>query len=355
MLMAMKEENVRHRSVINSQLAELQTKLLVKEKQTQELTATLVAQTKELSNATAEITNLRRTLAENTTQRSVDKWRNFRSDPTKTLVIGSSIIRDISPSQLQDTDVMSISGGHINEVAAEISKTPADKYNHVVLVVGGNDCDPRELTTQVSPSNIVEEYKDLVKICKTKTQSVSVSSICPRTTTVHARNQIDSVNAGLQVMCGEENVNFVDNTQCFYLKDNSVNDAYLLADGVHLNYKGTNKLAQNLCLKLKDGQTSVCVTRKRNLGPKRPFYLRSGETYENDNFEYSHQFWKRAHQKANSSEKYETYSRSSDDAGVRNVRCYFCYETNHTKRTCRHEKPVVCNTCGAEGHKSKHH
>ena len=60
-----------------------------------------------------------------------------------------------------------------------------------------------------------------------------------------------NVNAGIQVLCGDENVDYVDNNLSFYLKDESINDAYLLDDGIHLTYKGTNRLAQNLNLKLK--------------------------------------------------------------------------------------------------------
>ena len=65
--------------------------------------------------------------------------------------------------------------------------------------------------------------------------------------------QIDSVNAGLQVICTEENVRFVDNTPIFYLQDNSINDAYYLDDGIHITYKAANKLEQNLQLKTREG------------------------------------------------------------------------------------------------------
>ena len=76
--------------------------------------------------------------------------------------------------------------------------------------------------------------------------------------------RIDSVNAGLQVLSGQENATFVDNTTSFHLKDNSINDAYYLVDRTHLTYKGTNKLAQNLNLNIKNGVKSVCDKRKKH-------------------------------------------------------------------------------------------
>ena len=37
------------------------------------------------------------------------------------------------------------------------------------------------------------------------------------------------------------------------------------------------------------------------------------------------------------------------------VRCYKCYESNHTSGQCRHDNALVCRVCGDKGHKAKHH
>lgn len=40
---------------------------------------------------------------------------------------------------------------------------------------------------------------------------------------------------------------------------------------------------------------------------------------------------------------------------LRNDSCYFCGESGHVTRSCKHGKRIVCSTCGLKGHKTKHH
>ncbi len=109
------------------------------------------------------------------------------------------------------------------------------------------------MSTQETPSDIVDRYKSLVTLCKLKASTVTVSSVCPRISSIcseipnaEVAARIDAVNAGLQVMCGEENVTSVDNAPSFHLKDDSINEAYYLDDGIHLTYKATDKL-ERIC------------------------------------------------------------------------------------------------------------
>lgn len=70
---------------------------------------------------------------------------------------------------------------------------------------------------------------------------------------------IETVNVGLRVLSGEENVTYVDNIPTLHLADGTVNDGYLLRGGVHLTRIATNKLARNLSLKSKDCSKGVCA------------------------------------------------------------------------------------------------
>ena len=156
-------------------------------------------------------------------------------------------------------------------------------------------------------------------------------------------------------MCGEEDVTFVDNTPSFHLKDDSINDA-CLEDGTHLTFKATNKLTWNLQLNMKDGINNVCETRQ----PKRldtakktePPHKTWNSNIEETNEDFSHPFWTCSHNKVLSSQTQKTlkksvtslenYHKESRDRNYRNysnryeTRCYFCYEANQTKKTCRH-------------------
>ena len=370
MILKIRQENVDLRYEIRKDLGEIQQKLTQKDQHISDLTRSLACKSDELSDATKEIVSLRGAIAELNSQLSVNAWKNFRSQSKEkpTLVVGSSIIRDIAESNIENTDLICISGGRVRDAIDAVSKTPSDKYDRAVLCIGGNDCDPRDLSTKEEPSVIVDRYEELIKLCKQKANSVTVSSVCPRISDnrdVMAR--IDSVNAGLQVLNGQENATFVDNTTSFHLKNNSINDAYYLVDGTHLTYKGTNKLAQNLNLNIKNGVKSVCDKRKkheRKPYPEPPTRSDWSTTRHTANYDVPTRTIRAPNaNKGHSRQQFKNQTTSQDtnyrEGGYNRystgTRCYYCYEQNHTKKACRHEKPIVCNTCGTEGHKSKHH
>ena len=126
-------------------------------------------------------------------------------------------------------------GGRINDVKNAVTdKATEAAYDRVVLVAGGNDCAPRDTSTDVLPSSIVDDYRSLVRVSKSKAKSVTVSSVCPRDISSDVKKCIESVNAGLQVMCTEEDATFIDNNPSFHLADGNVNDGYYLNDRIHL-------------------------------------------------------------------------------------------------------------------------
>ena len=378
MMLKMQQDNAQLKSFICTSLAEMKDQQTKSDQKLIVLSTALNTKSDALDGALKEIGTLRGAISELTNKLSAQQWNCFLSEPIRkpTLVAGSSIIRDFSESKLENTDVVSISGGCISDVSDAVSKQPSDKYGRIVLVAGGNVCDPRDPSCRKMPSVIVDKYKELVNICKEKASSVTVSSICPRGSNVEVKSQIDSVNAGLQVICADEDekVSFVDNSSCFYLKNDSVNEAYFLDDGIHLNYKGTNKLAQNLQLKTKVGETSVCEPKRRfrhsgikPVSKQKPSNHESTVTsQEDDGTDFSHFFWSHSREKVKPSNKRDSWRKSRSpkrshdfnrqiDAPNSSTSCYNCFERNHTSRSCRHEHPIICNSCGQEGHKSKHH
>ena len=100
--------------------------------------------------------------------------------------------------------------------------------------------------------DILETNDSLIEIAKTKAENITVSSICPRNTAVKTQTSIDALNAGLQDLCATKGCDYVDQRGSFTLGDGSINDGYILPDGVHLNRSGANRLAKNLKLKVKD-------------------------------------------------------------------------------------------------------
>ena len=178
----MRHMNAKLNCELESNIAKMQSIHLQRDQQIQELSSTLSSQNTQLSNAIKEIGSLRCTIAELNSKLEAQTWQGFRSKPKDkpTLVVGSSIMRDISEARLKDTELVCIPGGLISDVTAELSKRQSDKYGRIVLVAGGNDCNPRDSANRREPRAIVDQYKSLVNLCKTKSQSVTVSSICPR-------------------------------------------------------------------------------------------------------------------------------------------------------------------------------
>ena len=188
---------------------------------------------------------LRRDVATLNEQVKTLTWKTFRpTGQLSSLLIRSSLIKQVSRDNLKDTDVVCLPGERIKDIRDHLEALPSG-YESITLLVGGNDCD---ITPPPSAAAIVATNGGLLDMAIIKARNVTVSSICPRMTTTETQQTIDAVNAGLLSMCDERAVKFVDN----------VNDGYLQPDGVHITRKATDKIARNLCLQVKDRARGVC-------------------------------------------------------------------------------------------------
>ena len=405
LLANIQQENVDLKNHITTKLVDMKNTIEKRDGHMVKFAEALTAKTNEHVTAMKEIADLRSKVTELNAKLDEQSWKRFRPHSKgKSLLVGSSIIRDVSESRLDKTDVTCVPGGLISDVTNAVSKRPSDTYERIILVTGGNDCARKEAATQPTASSIVEQYRTLVQLSKQKSRNVTVSSVCPRISSAEVKAQIDSVNAGLQVMCDVEGATYVDNTPFFHLAEGSVNDAYYLDDGVHLTYKATNTLAKNLKLMTKDGLNGVCETRRHHetrTKPRKPapkpsddvhssnlditddqvdtshaFSTHATRKYQNTE-DFTSPFWSRAHKKASglrgrrmNDEKHRqksarenqrhSYHNKDDSYNYsetlnNETRCYNCYESNHVVRNCNHDKPVTCFQCKQSGHKAKHH
>lgn len=223
----------------------------------------------------------------------------------------------------------------------------------LTIVTGGNDCDSK---TPADAVKIVSEYKELIQSALSKASSITVSSVCPRLTSTQTQETIEAVNAGLVAVCNEhEAVTFTDNTPSFKLCDGSINDGYLLQDGVHVTRGAKNKIARNLKLCVLDDNRGVCKSKAPNSNKHKLI----GSNYRNM-------------EKQQTAEKIGTYrnslSRNSkmreliSPEGPNNTRRVHGNQVNHhsrnswigrghrgTSRT-QSQQSVCCDYCGEEGH-----
>lgn len=187
------------------------------------------------------------------------------------LIVGSSVLRDVDNEKLANAYVHSISGGKIEDVVKYLTDIPTGKYNNVTLLVAGNDCDEDS-----SIVDIVQKYTDLIDLTKSKFGETIVASVLPRhdpnTTTIAER--IDSLNAELQVICTEKGCKYTNNNCAFKMQDGKINDGFYLTERlsgklVHLNDRGTTKLCELLSIKPKTNK--VTKDRQRNMPPQRRY------------------------------------------------------------------------------------
>ena len=274
----------------------------------------------------------------------------------KKILVGSSIIRDIDPVKV-NVDLRSISGAKVKDVLDNV-KGQQDHVDEIMLVVGGNDCNEASRDAG-DVQDILETYAALITAAKEKSEAITVSSICLRLTSPKTQESIEALNAGLQERAANNGCKFVDNRATFILHDGTINDGYLLSDGVHLNRQGTNRLAKNICLVSKDNTNDITKTSRKPPSQQ----ARRNPQQSPGNQQRGHKP-AAPHHPAAGAATYRPPPRSGDrrsrwSAPPPNGRrtdgyaCYFCGETNHNRDTCRWGSPVTCFCCQQKGHKEK--
>ena len=167
------------------------------------------------------------------------------------MLIGSSIVRDVREEKLVDTEVICKRGGYISEAKTAVKQlTPG----YESLIIGGNDC---EAKPPKPAEAIVKSYRELIDAAQEICQGLH--SICPWLSSDEVQ---DSLNAGLVASCSEKDgVDFVHMTSSFRLADGSINDNYILPDGVHITRSAMNKMAAKLDFQIKAKKQGVCDTK----------------------------------------------------------------------------------------------
>ena len=242
-------------------------------------------------------------------------------------------------------------------------------------------------------ASILTEFRALIDAAIPKARNVTVSSICPRLKPVGVSEKIKAVNADLQTLCAAKGVNFVDNEPSFSLCDGTINDGYLMRDGVHLTRAAVNKVACNLKLHAKDPTAGVCKDttmpsrRQQRAQPERlldrdnddswtlvrrkPAYTHAPVTTRNTT-----DTAKRPHERVAKQQMATATSRRTTPATTRRSspatftttrqathanerrtpapkKCLFCGEGGHLRANCRHGHEVRCRRCNGFGHKAK--
>ena len=174
------------------------------------------------------------------------------ANQTKTsLLIGSSIIRDIDADKLRDADVVCLPGDNIGNVHTFLRQSERS-FKDVTILVGGNDCAAR--TDPEPVAELLQQYKTMAAEANRLADYVRVATVIPRIPRSDDdpdfSERIDAFNAGLVSMCQDnDDYMLINNNDYFELSDGDINDGYILQDSTHLTKNGTNKLAKSLQLR----------------------------------------------------------------------------------------------------------
>ena len=204
------------------------------------------------------------------TKLSKRSWELYTAKPT--LLIGDSLIRNFDENKLENSIVRSMSGVMSGATIGDVHDEPStdDKlYTKIFVCAGTNDCSKSEMDTEV----VNENFSTLLQVAQAKVAApndVVVSSIPPRTDSTRAQQRVEELNFIIQETSITFGAKFISNDTSFRLADGLPNDGYLSADGLHLNYRGTNRLSTNLGLTSAGQEVQSAKTRTtRNQGDRR--------------------------------------------------------------------------------------
>ena len=166
------------------------------------------------------------------------------AEPEGELLIGDSLIRDVSPSD-ENLKVECIRGATLRMINKHLKaiNPRRTRYNKVYIVAGTNDASTKRATDK-----IVSDCKLVIEAAKRIFPVVVVSSIPPRADKKVDDAKIDAINQLFVQLAENENVRFVNNDNNFKFRDNSIDLGLLLPDQLHLSTSGVKKLLSNLTL-----------------------------------------------------------------------------------------------------------
>ncbi|CAH1796206.1 unnamed protein product [Owenia fusiformis] len=318
---------------------------------------------KQLARITADKEELHRENA--ALRKQLSNASTMPNNTLPSLLIGSSIVRDVDSTKLVNTEVKCLRGGTISDVHKTLSSGDTN-YNTIYLQVGSNDC------ARGNDVNLIcEDYKLLLAGAKQRSKDIIVSSVTPRMDDSDAQSKIEQLNGFLLCHCSDEKVTFIDNDKIFKLQDGSINDGFLAADHLHLSDSGTNRLLKNLNISTK--ASDITLPKNKRAPPKRTTQRPQQSTqktppspYDSDANntpqhppQHTTRPWNNRRPTSNGyintskAKQHNAYKPTTHNNNAINntIKCKKCGEPGHLVTTCWHPATVRCHLCKELGHK----
>ena len=168
-----------------------------------------------------------------------EKKRQHQNKKKRTVtILGDSIVKGIEGYKMREAlnnttnvYVKSFSGANIDDMKSYIK--PSTRRNPHAIII---HCGTNELRNDNTAEEIADNIVNLALSVKTETTEVIISGITPRKDKLNAKGM--KVNEYLYKKLSERNMGFINN-------DNIDANIHLNKSGLHLNYIGTKRLADN--------------------------------------------------------------------------------------------------------------
>lgn len=194
-------------------------------------------------------------------------------EPTKTLLIGTSLLRNVNPDKLVNCDLITKGGAKIDDLTQIIASMPLSReYKEVTLVAGSIDIESG------SKDDVLSAFKAFAVCAADKTKKIRISSVLPRGDKNY-KTEIDAINEELKHMCNTDDHEFIDNDPTFHLMNGHINKALLNDDGLHLSQAGVESLLKTLGMITKGSPYST-----KKYGKKQNRILFKGHEHPLSNF-----------------------------------------------------------------------
>ena len=166
-------------------------------------------------------------------------------------IIGDSIVKFLKTTN--QADVISFPGITIDRLywKIKLGKVNLEQYKIIVIHVGTNDVKGNHLNV------IVQKYLRLLEIVRYKNHSagIGLSSVLPKPCETQVVNEkIILLNRDLKRISVTNNCHFIPSYRPFVGKQRQLNTELFAKDGLHLNFKGSVKLRNNLIGNIKSIQ-----------------------------------------------------------------------------------------------------
>ena len=185
------------------------------------------------------------------------------ADDLPSLVVGSSLVRDLDEELYVSTEVIAISGGVPQQATRtlENKKKSRKKYKKTTLVLGGNQACPKtsaDATSEDAMNGRIEatitDMELTIAAAKAISHSVAVCELPPRINSEQARLSVAKLNSALKHLAEVTQCEFKATNESFILRSGEINEGYLEDDGIHLNLKGSAKLVDHIGIEVIDDQ-----------------------------------------------------------------------------------------------------